>query len=149
MKRLLAATATLVATPLLMVGSMGAAHAGEHGPGPGDCDPTRGVNFCPEPPPVPGPPVPQTFNLIFGSRFDDTLFGTHGDDAIFGRGGNDRLISNGGNDRLSGNRGDDTLIDNGPGFLGQIVTLRGGLGNDVCIGHTTDRFINCETVIVL
>ena len=89
------------------------------------------------------------FNLIFGSRFDDTLFGTHDADAIFGRNGNDRLISNGGADRLSGNRGDDTLIDNQPSFFGNVVQLRGGSGFDVCIGNTNDQFINCETVIVL
>ena len=136
MKKILAGLATVVATPLLMVGSMGAAHAGEHG---GDCDVTKGVNFCPSPPPVPAP-VPTGFNLILGSRGNDTIFGFRGDD---------RLITNGGADTLFGQRGNDTLVDNQPAFFGNVATLRGGSGTDICIGTTNDVFRSCETVIVL
>jgi Ca2+-binding RTX toxin-like protein len=89
------------------------------------------------------------YNLVFGTSHNDTLFGTHGDDAILGFKGNDRLISRGGNDLMYGGRGDDTLVDNAPSFFGFSVVMRGGSGNDVCIGNDADTFLNCETVIVL
>ena len=140
MHRILAAVAiSAAAAPLALLGTAGAAQAGEHG---GDCDPSRGIEYCPNPP-QPG------FNLILGTRHDDTLFGTHGDDAILGRSGNDRVIGHGGADLLLGNRGDDTLIDDQPSFFGNVVTLRGGQGSDVCIGNVNDVFLACETVIVL
>ena len=139
----LAAIAAAAIAPLAFVAP--AAHAGEHG---GDCDPSRGVNFCPSPPPPPAP-VPTGFNLILGSRGNDTIFGTHGADAIFGFRGDDRLITNGGADTLFGQRGNDTLVDNQPAFFGNVATLRGGSGTDLCIGTTNDVFRSCETVIVL
>ncbi len=148
MHRILASAAVLAAAaPLAMIG-MGTAHAGTAHRG--DCDPTVGVNFCPSPPPVPGPTSPG-YNLILGTRNADTLFGTHGDDAIFGRRGDDRLISRGGDDLLFGNAGNDTLIDNGINFgpFTPHVVLRGGFGNDICIGTDNDTFLSCETVIVL
>jgi Ca2+-binding RTX toxin-like protein len=92
----------------------------------------------------PPTPVPTSYNLIVGSRFDDTLFGTRYNDAIFGRGGDDRLIGRRGDDRLFGGRGDDVLV----GGQGTDV-MRGGFGNDTCIGDVDDSFINCETVIVV
>ena len=49
--------------------------------------------------------------------------------------------ANGGADLLLGNRGDDTLIDNQPAFFGNVATLRGGSGNDVCIGNANDVFL--------
>lgn len=141
----IAAVAAAVIAPLAFVAP--AAHAGEHG---GDCDPTRGYNECPSPPPAPGP-VSTGYNLILGTRFADTLFGTHGNDAIFGRKGNDRLISRGGDDLLFGNQGDDVLIDNGVNFgpFAPHVVMRGGVGNDICIGTDNDTYLNCETVIIL
>ena len=59
MHRILASAAILAASAPLALLGMGSAQAGEHG---GDCDVTRGVDFCPSPPPVPVPlvPVPMT-----------------------------------------------------------------------------------------
>jgi Ca2+-binding RTX toxin-like protein len=138
----LAALSAAVIAPLAFVAP--AAHAGEHG---GDCDGTRAVNFCPQPP----EPTQQGYNLILGTRNADTLFGTHGDDAIFGRRGDDRLISRGGDDVLYGNQGDDVLIDNGVNFgpFTPHVVFHGGVGNDICIGTDNDTYLNCETVIIL
>ena len=146
MHRILASAAVLAASAPLALLGMSSAHAGEHS---GDCDVTRGVDFCPSPPPVPVPLPSPGFNLILGSRGNDTIFGTHGADAIFGFRGDDRLIGNGGSDLLLGQRGNDTLIDNQPAFFGNVVTLRGGSGVDLCIGNTGDVFRSCETVIVL
>ena len=136
----LAAVAAAVIAPLAF--AVPSAHAGEHS---GDCDPTKGIEMCPQPP----QPSPQGFNLILGSRGNDTIFGTHGADAIFGLRGDDRLITNGGPDILFGQRGNDTLVDNQPAFFGNVATLRGGSGTDLCIGTTNDVFRSCETVIVL
>ena len=130
MIRTLAAAAITAVTALTVLGTVPSADAST-----GHHHPTRTND--------------EGFNVIIGTRVDDTLFGTRDADAIFGRGGNDRLVGNGGGDLLFGNRGDDTLIDNQPSFFGNVVTLRGGLGNDLCIGNTNDRFLNCETVIVL
>ena len=137
--------AVLAASIAPLAFAVPSAHAGEHG---GDCDPSRGVRFCPSPPPPPAP-VPSGVNLILGSRSNDTLFGTHGADAIFGFKGDDRLITNGGADTLFGQGGNDTLVDNQPAFFGNVVSLRGGPGTDICIGTTNDVFRSCETVIVL
>jgi Ca2+-binding RTX toxin-like protein len=143
MRRILTAVAiSAAAAPLALLGTAGSAHAGEHG---GDCDPTRGVSYCPTPP----QPSPQNFNLILGTRRDDTIFGSRGDDAILAFAGNDRVVTRGGNDVVYGGRGNDTLIDNSPEFFGNVATLRGGSGNDLCIGNVNDRFLNCETVIIL
>jgi Ca2+-binding RTX toxin-like protein len=142
MKRIMAGLATLAAVCMMMFAGTTAANAGTPS---GDCNTGRGVNFCPNPP----VPTPQGFNLILGSRGNDTIFGTHGADAIFGLAGDDRLITNGGSDTLFGGRGNDTLVDNQPAFFGNVATLRGGSGIDLCIGTTNDVFRSCETVIVL
>lgn len=94
---------------------------------------------------------PNGYNLILGTRANDTLFGTHGNDAMFGRKGDDRLITRGGDDVLFGNQGNDTLIDNGINFGPFVshVVFHGGIGNDICIGTDEDTYLNCETVIIL
>ncbi len=142
MKRIMAGLATLAAVCMMMFAGTTAAQAGTPS---GDCNGTRAISVCPNPP----QPSPQGFNLITGTRHNDTIFGSRGDDAIFAFAGDDRVVTQGGSDVVFGGRGSDTLIDNGPSFFGNVATLRGGSGDDVCIGNTNDRFLNCETVIIL
>jgi hypothetical protein len=135
MIRLLAATATLAALPLLAVAP---ANAHEH---PCDNGEHHGDHHC-QPAPVPTPPG---FNLIFGGRNADRLPGTAGPDAIFGFGGNDRIFGRGGADRLYGMRGNDVIrsVDHSRDLV------NGGPGRDRCIVNRNDIVKNCETIIVL
>ncbi|WP_147124800.1 family 16 glycosylhydrolase [Shimia ponticola] len=58
--------------------------------------------------------------ILYGSRWQDTIFGGSGDDTIYGRRGWDMLSGDDGNDDLFGQKGRDTLV--------------GGAGNDRLIG---------------
>jgi len=101
------------------------------------CYENRG-DHCEEP-----TPVPQTYNLIVGTRFADTIFGTNDADAIFGRKGNDTIVGRDGGDLLFGNRGRDRLV----GGDGED-RMRGGVGYDTCVGTVEDVFLSCENVII-
>ena len=82
------------------------------------------------------------FNIMTGTRYNDTLNGTSGNDKIYGDDGNDVINGNTGNDliyggsgsdSLSGNDGNDTL-DGGSGN----DALYGGAGNDVIVAGDGD-----------
>ncbi|MGR3468858.1 MAG: family 16 glycosylhydrolase [Shimia sp.] len=72
-------------------------------------------------------------DVLFGTRWDDSIRGYAGDDTLYGRDGDDTLRGNrgddalfghAGNDRLAGGRGDDELV--------------GGTGQDVVTGRRGD-----------
>lgn len=80
----------------------------------------------------------RDFEVVFGTRFGDTLAGAEADDELRGGLGNDLIEGRGGADVLIGDDGDDTL-DGGNGndqlFGGVgIDLLRGGEGNDLLDG---------------
>jgi Ca2+-binding RTX toxin-like protein len=92
------------------------------------------------------------FNVIVGTLGPDLLIGTQQNDWIVGRAGNDELVGRRGDDVLLGRRGNDVLRAAAPGGSGQNDSgadiLRGGRGNDRCIGDSSDRFSRtCETII--
>ena len=70
--------------------------------------------------------------VVFGSRFGDTISGDDGANTLRGLGGADAIFGMVGDDLLVGGPGPDTL-DGGP-------------GDDICFGDADDdTFISCET----
>jgi hypothetical protein len=81
----------------------------------------------------------QAVELVWGSRFDDTLVGDNHANELVGDAGDDLIKGNGGNDYLRGGDGDDTLLggsgtDEVYGGPGDDL-LRGGSGADQVYGE--------------
>ena len=61
-----------------------------------------------------------------------------------GTSANELLLGSAKNDRIDGEEGDDCLV----GGSGRNERLNGGAGYDVCFGHASSRFDDCEVEIV-
>lgn len=80
----------------------------------------------------------RNVELVYGTKFNDTITGSSGDNYLFGLGGSDTLIGGDGNDGLYGGSYGDLSGDkldggNGDDFLqgaNGADTLTGGAGND-------------------
>jgi serralysin len=68
--------------------------------------------------------------ILFGSKFADTLLGDAGGDRLIGAGGNDKLYGHDGDDWLRGGSGNDKLF----GGTGSDI-LKGGSGKDKLFGQ--------------
>lgn len=125
-----AASLTVLCGLLLLVGSIGAAHAQNAPPG----------TLPPSVPSQAGPPRPlpastDAKRVLEGGDDDDTLTGGDGDDWIFAGRGNDYARGGRGHDAIEGGPGDDT-VDAGPG--NDVVGGPDGLGNDTIRGGDGD-----------
>ena len=61
-----------------------------------------------------------------------------------GTAANELLLGSAKNDRIDGEGGDDCIV----GGSGRRERLNGGPGYDVCVGHVTSRFEDCEVEVV-
>lgn len=139
--RTLGVTTALVATAVMVLSSVAAAHAGPHfGPWEFD-DRWVGTDEADE-----HSAPDESRDLIIGLAGDDVLRAGDRRDLVRGNDGNDRIAGGPGSDKIVGGLGDDRLhggrqadkILGGPGADG----INGGLGNDLIkAGKGGDRII--------
>ncbi|MEU9888299.1 hypothetical protein [Sphaerisporangium sp. NPDC051011] len=90
-----------------------------------------------------GDQVYNDFEVIFGSKYNDTLSGRETSDWLFGMGGDDLLLGGDGDDHLYGGDGKDVLV----GMAGDDDLNGGPSWADACNGGPgNNTYFNCQGI---